>query len=63
MIRDRFTVMKASFSESLSARGDWVQDSLCSYTKWLPVTTTYVHVISVDVIVVSFDQLHTSIIV
>ena len=35
-IRGRFTVMKASFSESLSAREDWVQDILGYYTKSLP---------------------------
>ena len=35
-VRDRFTVMKVSFSEYLSAREDWVQDILGYYTKSLP---------------------------
>ena len=35
-VRDRFTAMKASFFEYLSAREDWVQDILGYQTKSLP---------------------------
>ena len=37
-VRGRFTVLKASFPEYLSARKDWAQDILGYYTKSLPMS-------------------------
>ena len=43
-VRGRFTVLKASFSEYLSARKDWVQDIWGYYTRSLPPWDDNAHI-------------------